>query len=163
MTKNIFRICTILALGLAASQTTLSAQDTHSLAGVWDVSVTVTNCQTGALIRTVRSLQMFSRDGSLTETANTFLRGSSVGVWNHAGEQMYDERFWFFRYKPDGTFASIAKAIDMVTLSQDGDQFNASGTIQDFDANNVLISTGCVTHSAKRLSAPGLVPEARAE
>ncbi len=160
MTKTIFRICTILALGLAASQTTLWAQDTHTLAGVWDVKVTVVNCQTGAVIRTVHSLQMFSRDGSFTETANTFLRGSSVGAWNYAdtGDQMYGARFWFFRYKPDGTFASIAEAIDAIALSPDGGQFNASGTIQDFDANNVLISTGCFTHTAKRLSAPGLVP-----
>jgi hypothetical protein len=139
------------------------AEDTHRLEGVWDVSVNVTNCQTGALIRTVRTLQVFSRDGSFTETANTFLRGSSVGVWNHAGEHTYDAAYWFFRYKPDGTFASIAKAIDKVVLDQDGDQFDASGTIQDFDANNVSISIGCFTHTAKRLSAPGLVREGRAE
>jgi hypothetical protein len=34
--------------------------------------------------RIVRSLQMFLRDGSFTETANTFLRGASVGSWNRA-------------------------------------------------------------------------------
>jgi hypothetical protein len=158
MTKSIFRICSILALGFATSQTNLSAQDTNSIRGVWDVSVTVTNCQTGALIRTVRSVQLFSRDGSFSETASTFLRGSSEGIWNRAGDRMYSASFWFFRYKPDGTFASIAKGTDAVVLSQDGNEFNSAGTVQDFDANNVLLSTGCVTHSAKRLSGPGLVP-----
>ena len=49
MMKRMFRICAMLVLGFAASQTMLSAQQS-SLIGVWNVSVTVTNCQTGALI-----------------------------------------------------------------------------------------------------------------
>jgi len=155
MTKSIFRICTILALSLATSLTVVSAQQNHSLEGVWDVSVTVKDCQTGAPIRTVRSIQGFRQDGSFTETANTFLRGESVGAWNRSGNQTYAARFWFFRYKPDGTFASIAQALDLITLSQDGNEFTSRGTIQDFDANNVSLSIGCFTHAAKRLAAPG--------
>jgi hypothetical protein len=48
MTMNFFRLCTILALGFAASQTILSAQEKNGLDGIWSVSVIVTNCQTGA-------------------------------------------------------------------------------------------------------------------
>ena len=154
MTKNIFRICATLALALTASQTILLADEGHSLLGVWDVSVSVKDCQTGALIRTVRSLQMYNSNGSITETANTFLRGSSVGIWAPAGGQMFGDAFWFFRYKPDGTFASLAKALDRIVLSQDGNQYSSTGTVQDFDATNTLISTGCVTHSATRLATP---------
>jgi hypothetical protein len=89
MTKNIFRICTILALSFAAWQTSLSAQDEHTIKGTWAVAVTVVNCQTGAPIRTVHSLQLFSRDGSFSETASTFLRGSSVGVWDQTADHTY--------------------------------------------------------------------------
>ncbi|HLN03431.1 MAG TPA: hypothetical protein VK335_29335 [Bryobacteraceae bacterium] len=155
MTKSIFRICTILVLSSVASLTVVSAQNQQPLEGVWDVSVTVVDCQSGALIRTVRSIQGFLHDGSLTETANTFLRGASVGAWSRNSLQAYGARYWFFRYKPDGTFASIAQALDMITLSQDGNEFTAKGTIQDFDANNISLSIGCFTHTAKRLSAPG--------
>lgn len=158
MTKNIFRIGTILVLGLAALQTTLSAQDTYTIAGVWALNVNVTNCA-GTTIRTVHSLQIFSRDGSFSETANTFLRGSSVGVWSPAGNQSYKANYWFYRYQPTGAFASTAQAVNAIQLSPDGNHFTASGTIQDFDANNVLLSTGCVTQAATRLAAPGMVPE----
>ena len=154
MTKSILRICAISALALTASPLLLSAQERPRLEGVWDVSVTVTNCQTGAVIRTVRSLQMFDHHGSFTETANTFLRGSSLGSWAHSHEQTYDATYWFFRYKPDGTFASFAKSLDSIELDPDGSTFTASGTIQDFDATGTLISTGCFTHAAKRLTAP---------
>jgi len=151
MTTNLFRIGA-MALGLIAAQRILPAKDNHSVEGVWDVNVTVTNCQTGALIRTVESLQMFSQDGSVNETANTFLRGSSVGVWAHSGADKYQVKFWFFRYKPDGTFASRAQALDNIVLSDDGKTFSASGNIKDFDASGALLSTGCFVHAATRLT-----------
>ncbi len=154
MMTNLFRIGAV-ALGLVAAQGILPAEDMHSVEGTWDLHVTVTNCQTGGLIRTVESLQMFSRDGSVTESANTFLRGTSVGEWAHVSAQNYQVKFWFFRYKPDGTFASRAAAIDNITLGDDGKTFSASGTIQDFDANGVLLSTGCFVHAATRLSPAG--------
>ena len=160
MKSNLIRL-SVLALTVAAAGW---AQDAESLAmnsrqgfgtiglqGTWDVNVTVVNCQTGVTIRTVRSLQMFSHDGSMTETANTNLRGSSVGAWYHAYGQTYGAAYYFFRYKADGTFASIAKALNTIVLNPDGTEFNVTATIQDYDANNALISTGCVTQVAKRL------------
>jgi hypothetical protein len=150
MIKRMFRICTMLVIGLATSQTILSAQQS-SLIGVWSVTVTVTDCQSGALIRTVHSLQLFSRDGSITETANTASRGPSEGVWTNAGGQTYNDTFWFYRYNPDGTFKSLAKGMDTIALGQDG-EFTSVGTVQDFDANGNSISIACVTHSAVRLS-----------
>jgi hypothetical protein len=152
MRMSIFRTCAILALTLVGSQIAL-AQNSNGLEGTWDVSVTVVNCQTGAPIRTVRSLQMFSHDGSFTETANTFLRGSSLGSWDRNGGQKFDATYWFFRYTSTGGFASIARALDSITLSQDGNTFTASGVIQDYNASNSLISTGCFTHAATRLTA----------
>jgi hypothetical protein len=151
--RTILRICNV-ALALATSHAVF-AQNNNGIEGVWNVNVTVTNCQTGAVIRVVRSIQGFSHDGSFTETANTFLRGSSVGTWNHDGGDNYSATFWFFRYTATGTFASFAYAPDSITLADDGNHFTASGTIQDFDANNNLISTGCFTHAATRLAASG--------
>jgi len=154
MTTHIFRNGAVLALILAASPAILPAQDTHNVVGVWYVSVTVKDCTNGNVIRTVRSLQMFNRDGSMQETANTFLRGISVGAWNRTGNRTFEATYWFFRYKADGTFASFAKASDSIELKGDGGTLTSSGTIQDFDANNNLTSTGCFTHAATRLASP---------
>ncbi|MDE3186185.1 MAG: hypothetical protein KGM96_01510 [Acidobacteriota bacterium] len=151
--KNLLRICTMLALGLAASQTMLQAQEGSGLLGVWNVSVTVVNCQSGAPIRTVHSLQMFGLNGIFTETANTALRGISEGVWSNQGGQTYVALYWFYRYNPDGSFASLAKATNTVMLGDNG-QFEATGLIQDFNASGELISVGCVTQTASRLVSP---------
>jgi hypothetical protein len=101
-----FRICILLTLGFAASQTILPAQERNGLEGIWSVSVNVTNCQTGAPIRTVASLQQFRPDGSMIETANTASRGISEGVWGSADDKNVAASYWFYRYNPDGTFAS---------------------------------------------------------
>jgi len=114
------------------------------------VSVTVTDCQTGALIGTVHSLQAFHHDGTMVETANTALRCISEGVWNAAGGQMQGASYWFFRYTSAGTFASLAKVTDKIGLGSD-DHFTSTGVVQDFDANGNLISTGCFIHTAYRL------------
>ncbi len=153
MRTTILRICTI-ALALAATHVAF-AQDSNSIEGVWDVRVTVTNCQTGAVIRNVRAIQGFSHDGSFTETASTYLRGSSIGTWNHDGGENYSSTYWFFRYTPTGGFSSFASALNNEKLAEDGNHFTASGTIQDFDASGNLISTGCVMHAGTRLAASG--------
>ena len=150
MKKNMFRIGAMLAIGLVASLQTLQAQQ-HTLEGVWNVSVTVTNCSTGALIRTVESLQAFHHDGTIVETANSASRGISEGVWSHDGAQTYDAKYWFFRYTSTGTFASLAKVTDKITLGSDG-HLTSTGTVLDFDANGNLISTGCFVHTAYRLA-----------
>lgn len=153
MKTSLFRICMILALALAMSPMMLRAQEGSGLLGVWQVAVTVRNCSNGDIIRVVNSLQMFGRDGSETETANTASRGISVGVWTNAGGQTYNANYWFYRLNPDGTFASLAKATNKIMLGDNG-QFTATGVIQDFNASGALISTGCVTQAATRLVSP---------
>jgi hypothetical protein len=160
MKTNLIRVLVLSALaataGLAQQADAAKAQAQRGSApapivGVWDVAVTVVNCQTGAVIRNVRSVQMYQPDGAFSETTSIGTRGSSVGYWYHQEAQLYGANYFFFRYNADGSFASIAKAINTVTLSNDGNSFSVAATIQDYDANNALISTGCVTQTAKRL------------
>jgi len=150
MKTRIFEICAIAAIGLAASIPPLQAQEERRLDGLWNVSVTVTNCQTGALVRTVNSLQTFHADGSVVETADSNSRGISQGTWHHAGHHVYDATYWFYRYTPTGKFASIAEVTDKITLQPEG-KFTSVGTVEDFDADGNSISTNCFTHSAVRL------------
>ena len=152
MTRYLFRICLLLTLGFAASQTMLSAQERSRMDGTWSLSVTVVNCQTGAPIRTVASLQQYRPDGSLTETANTASRGISEGVWGFASDDTVASAYWFYRYNPDGTFHSRASATNKITLGEPG-HFTAVGMVRDYDANGNLISTGCVTQTGTRLAA----------
>ena len=70
---------------------------------------------------------MFSHDGSFSETANTYLRGSSLGTWDHANGNVFISTYWFFRYYPDGTLKSIAEALNKEELSGGGTHFTGTG------------------------------------
>ncbi len=160
MKNHLVRILALSALAVAAGsaqQVDTATANAHrsgggaSIVGAWDVAVTVVNCQTGALIRNVHSVQMYQPDGTFTETTNTGTRGSSIGYWYRQEGQFFGAAYFFFRYNADGSFASFAKAANAITLSPDGSVFTVTATIQDYDANSTLLSTGCVTQTAKRL------------
>jgi hypothetical protein len=160
MKKRVLRSSAIAALVLAAAQTVVSAQETadteHArkerarIEGVWTINVTIHDCQTGDVIRSLRALNLFIHDGSLTETAVNVLRTPSVGIWRHLERRTFSSIFTFFRYNPDGTFASRAKVTRAIELSEDSSEFTSTDTVEDFDANNVLISTTCATEAATR-------------
>lgn len=160
MKTNLLRILALSAIAVAVSsaQQVDAAQANArrgaveaSIVGVWDVAVTVVNCQTGALIRNVHAVQMYQPDGAFTETTGGGTRGSSIGYWFREEGQIFGANYFFFRYNADGSFASFAKAANTITVSSDGSQFSVKATIQDYDGNSNLLSTGCVTQTAKRL------------
>ena len=48
-----------------------------------------------------------------------------------------------------GASPSSPRAVNTITLSPDGSQFTVTAAIQDYDANNTLLTAGCVTQTAK--------------
>ena len=141
--------CMMLALGLAATQATASDEERPRLNGVWNVAVAIRNCETGELIRSVRAVNLFVHDGSMAETSSNSRRSSSVGTWRHLRDNTYTSMFEFFRYNPDGTFATWARVRRTIEVSEDGTQFVSTGTVEDFDAQNVRVSVGCSTETAR--------------
>jgi hypothetical protein len=150
MTMRIIRFCATFALALAATQTIASAEEGPGIEGVWSVNVTIRQCQNNVVLRNLRALNLFIHDGSLTETAANVLRSPSVGEWKHVQGHTYSSTFRFFRYNPDGSFASTAKVTRTIEFFQDGNHFTSTGTVEDFNADNVLISTSCATETATR-------------
>jgi hypothetical protein len=138
---------------IAAEAAPLSGQG-NSLAGVWDVAVTIRNCETGDPLASLRAMNMFHRGGTLTE-ANTrtspTLRTIGYGTWSKRSHHRYDSVFRFSRYNPDGTFALVQKVTRTITLAGNGDHFAAEATIEFFDANGNPVNTGCATETATRL------------
>jgi hypothetical protein len=122
--------------------------------GTWDVQVTLRNCQTGAPVKTARTLSTFSNAGTLVETGtdDTPVRLSSgQGTWRHIGERHYITVSRFFRFDPNGAYAEIQKITRRLELSDDGKEFLATTCVEVFDKSDSLIETGCATERGKRL------------
>jgi hypothetical protein len=147
--RRMLSVSLVFALALSAPAT---AADEHTprLNGVWNVNVTVRNCETGEIVRTVRALNLYVHDGSMSETSSNIMRGPSVGTWRHVEDRTYASMFEFFRFNLDGTFASTARVTRTIELSAHGTRFTSTGTVEDFNAQNDRISIGCSTETAAR-------------
>ena len=140
----------MVALGLAAV-CLLPAKEKSGLEGVWNVNVTVTDCQ-GNVVRTVTSVQLFHPDASITEASNLSSRGISQGVWKRVGYRTFNASYWFFRYPPPiGPYTSFATLTETITLDWDNEHFSSSGTVEDLLSDGTTVK-GCFTHTATRLA-----------
>ena len=156
MKKSIFRNCTILVLGLVATQTIASAQEEEQagIEGLWFANVTGADCQTFMPVgpTVARALYMFIHDGSLTTEAAFFTpsprRSSGLGGWRHAQGRTFTSTFWFFRYNADGSFLSTREVTS--TIQVNGDQFTTMDKVKEYDANNNLVLSGCAISKATR-------------
>ena len=165
-------ICLLLAGGVRASavmtgqvtqdqeqqsESRESAARARRIEGVWDVMVTIRDCQTGNPVNppvTVRARNMFIRGGTLTELnarGNPSLRNPSFGTWHMDDDGVYAAVFMYSRFNPDGTFFQTVKVTRQIRLSQDADAFAANAFVEVFDVSDVLVQTGCATEAATRL------------
>jgi hypothetical protein len=154
MKKQSLRTILFVTLALTIAPVSVLAdneQGTQAIEGVWDVSVTILDCNTHAQIVTVQAMNMFIHGGTLTETANSFLRGSSLGTWRHLGGPNYTAVFRFFTFNANGSPTGRNVITRNIALSQDADKFTAAAVFQIFDATGKLTGTGCATETATRL------------
>jgi hypothetical protein len=83
---------------LAQSAQDRRGQEQHRLEGIWDVSVTVQSCATGAALFTGRAVLMFIDGGTLTEIADRSNRSAGLGTWRHLAGSSYTAREKFIDY-----------------------------------------------------------------
>ena len=157
MKKLIFKGSAILALGFAAALNNASAQERPGIEGPWITNVTVHDCQTGAVIRTVRELALFIHDGSFSQAGATVLgspnpRTSGIGAWRHATGKTYTATFQFLGLTQAGTFASMA--LGTRTIELDNDQWTGHDFVQFFGVDGTLLGTVCSIVAATRAPAP---------
>ena len=147
MKKLLFQSCPILALGFAATLTSASAEETLGLEGPWIVNVTVHDCQTGAVILTVRELALLIHDGSFTQagarvTGSPNPRTPAVGAWRHATRNTYNATFQFLGLTTGGTFATMALATRTLELNSDHEASSLEARAASFRATgtaNVVV------------------------
>jgi hypothetical protein len=131
-----------------------AARQARRIEGVWDVMVTISDCQTGTPLTTVRARNMFIRGGTLTELnarGNPTRRDPSFGTWHIEESGTYFAVFRYSRFNPDGTFSQTVKVTRRIRLTPDANHFTADAAVEVFDVNDTLIETGCATEKASRL------------
>jgi hypothetical protein len=135
---------------LAQSGQEQRGKEQQPLEGVWDISITVQSCTTGAVLATGRAIQVFSDGGTMTEIADRANRSAGLGTWRHLGGRSYSTLHKSIEYSAAGTFNGTTVLTREIELSKTGDEFTATTTFENFDANDQLFNTGCATSTATR-------------
>ena len=138
------------SIGKAAQQQ--QGQEQRGIEGVWDIIVTGVSCATGAPLFTGRVIHMFIDGGTMTEIADRSNRSAGLGTWRHLGGRSYSALHKYIEYSAFGpnTFNGTTVITREIELSKTGDEFTATTTFENFDANDQLFNTGCATSTATR-------------
>jgi hypothetical protein len=132
-----------------------SENSEKSIVGVWETSVTIRNCETGAPLSPVfLGLSTYNSGGTYTESSgggNPILRSAGHGVWEReSGWRNYSLKFTFLRFSPTGVLIGKQRVYQTLELSEDGDQLTSSGRFEVLDLNGNVLATGCSTAAATR-------------
>lgn len=161
--NRIIGIATGLSIGILVTYGTAFAQTGSNpltnakgskIVGVWNVTVDLYNCNTGAFITSFPAMHKFELGG----TGQVVPAGSSptipvhMMVWEYLGNNTYSSVFQFYRYDFTGLIGTTLLTNE-VWVSDDGTEYGGSGIseLYDLDGNRVGIA-GCPSISGTRLT-----------
>ena len=144
------------ALGSAAAQDqqgpAQQGQQQRSIVGVWDVSITIVSCTTGAPLGTGSAMVMFNDGGTVTEVSGNSNQNPGLGTWRHLGGSSYSTLSKFFTYSAFGpaAFNGTGVLTREIELNKNADEYTATSTNEVYNAAGQLINTICATSTGTR-------------
>ena len=123
------------------------------LVGTWDARVAITNCQTGAEIRSFKSIGTFMFGGTMLDSTSGMpqqMKTPGHGVWSHTEGNTYKFSFKSFSFDPPSVFTGWTIIRHEATLDSKGDAYTSTGTAEFYDASGNLTGTGCSSTTAVR-------------
>jgi hypothetical protein len=153
-------VSTLAIISLAASGA-LFAQDGKAdqrggggrLEGTWDSRVAITDCQTGAEIRSFASIGTFMFGGTMIDSTSGVpqaLKTPGHGVWSHVAGRTYKFSFKSFGFDASGNFTGWTIIRHEAVLNALGDAYASAGTAEFYAPNGTLVGTGCSATTAVR-------------
>lgn len=130
----------------------INGQAGPTLVGVWKITFQPRNCMTGNPVSSPgQGLSVFNEGGTMMESAgNPALRSPGYGIWEASNPFHPTVAFIIRRNNADGTFAGTNVIRSVASLAQSGNNFTDTTTVEIFDANGMLVGTGCATATAVR-------------
>jgi hypothetical protein len=149
-----FMVISIVAFGVIFAQDKSELQNGGGrLEGTWDVRVSITNCQTGAVIRSFDSLGIFMAGGTMIDSTSgtpQALKTPGQGVWRHVEGNTYQFSFKSFSFNPANSFTGWTIIRHQAVLDVRGNEYSSAGTAEFYDASGNQVGTGCSATTAVR-------------
>ena len=137
------------AVSAAAGPSSTAASAGNQLAGTWQATV-----NRPAPLPPLRSLQIFSDDGSVIETSNEppATRSQLYGSWERIQERLYAATGVHFLFNPQtGELVGTRKINRTIELAQDGQSFSVIARVTTYDPSGNVVGSGIATSTGERL------------
>ena len=136
-----------------------ASEQTQRIEGVWLPMVTITDCQTQAVITTFPSMEIYVRGGGFVGFGAVQKSDQvGMGAWRHVGGRNYVSQYHFLGYAPapvgapdgppDGTRLKVSSTIE---LNAAGTAFSSSETADVVDLAGNVLARICGHREATRL------------
>ncbi|MDX1487536.1 MAG: hypothetical protein R3268_04995 [Acidiferrobacterales bacterium] len=137
-----------------ADSNPLTKAEGSRIVGVWDVSVTLFNCETGAQGPTFPALHKYELGGTgqVEPAGNSPANPLHLMVWEYLGKDHYSANIKFFRYDESGVIGTTVIS-NVVWLDKSGTQYSGSGIAELYDLNGDKVGVaGCPSLSGTRFT-----------
>jgi hypothetical protein len=145
----------LIASAFAHSSAFGQGKGARVLEGSWSVIVTLRNCQTQGVIRTIPRMITFAQGGTLHEyavagtAAMPVNRGPGHGLWSHSTQRNFSYALQFFRINGDTSYGGYVREARSVEVDETGDGFTATGTGTVYNPDGSFFPT-CATEVGTR-------------
>ena len=124
-----------------------------AIQGVWEPTVTIRDCASGAVLVSFLSMDTYISDGSYVGVGAPEPHTPGFGRWQYVSGREFSARYQFFTYDPGGIPNGRLRVSARITLAPDGTSFTATDRAEtlDLDGNPTFPFVVCGTRKAKRL------------
>ena len=129
-----------------------SASDADPVEGVWESTLTVKDCTSGAVLATFKGQSVLHRGGTLSadNSQPTVTRGAAYGTWKRGAGNAYTSTLVFMRFNPDTTLAGTQKLVRSFSMAADGNSLTGTIAAQIINTAGVVVQQVCVSETGAR-------------
>lgn len=161
--STVIGIAAALLIGTFLTQVTAFAQIAanpqtnaqHSrIVGLWDVQVTITDCDTGDILGGFPALHKYEMGGTgqVVPATNPARLSAHMMIWSHVEGNDYQMAIKFFRFDAAGNRIGWAVLNNEISIDDDAEEYFGLGISQTFNNDGVLLGEGCPSFQGTRFT-----------
>lgn len=140
--------------GIASEKGALASAPANRLVGAWRVNVSLGPCGSNQTTITFTAFNTFHAGGTLSDSNARpgSERSPGHGVWTFHGRGLYESRFQFFRFQPNGALDGVQDIRQDVVLDPRGRSYESTVRARVLNVDGSLRAELCGTSLGQRIA-----------
>lgn len=143
-----------MALDAEQDKNSLNSANANRIVGLWRANVALGPCGGTATTISFTAFNTFHAGGTLSDSNARpgTERSPGHGVWKFHGRGLYETRFQFFRFQPNGALDGVQDIVQEVMLDQRGRSYETTVRAKVLNVDGSLRAELCGTAVAQRVA-----------